>query len=351
MKLNLIQRVAYKLGIPRGLLNVFAQEYYGYPIPNAEGKYPDWWYEEQGVPTNFRDVEVPREVVAREKVGGGIRRSATPKVFVKVKHGKIVEIVANQTLESAPAISQYRREMPNPYADFPQHVVTEEIYYQPHGSPHGGMPRAVDDMATEEYMTRVTERRYNTVPALHRSVSAPAPRPGTASDIMSFIHEDRMPPPRTTRPVPVSAAPPQQPPINVPPASSQPNPRAPPKRASTLPSRPMAPAQYTPHVPISNAPTPTQHHRTPTGLTDDTILRYYRHSTLSQAAPPATYRNSQQAAFAPLQRVPEDDMTVWSEYAVEEGDEDEEWEDVSDVGSRSSYRRLAQEGLREYRQE
>jgi hypothetical protein len=345
MKLNPIQRLAYKLGIPRGLLNVFAQEYYGYPIPNAEGKYPDWWYEEQGVPTNFRDVEVPREVLAREKVGGGIRRSGTPKVYVKVKHGKIVEIVANQTLESAPAISQHRREMPNPYADFPQHVVTEDMYFQPHGA----MPRAVDDMAAEEYMARVPERRYNTVPALHRSVSAPAPRPGTASDIMSLIHEDRMPPPRATRPVPVTAAPAR--PTNIPPASSQPPPRAVPKRASTLPTRPMAPAQYTPHVPLSNNPAPTQHHRTPTTLTDDTILRYYRHSTLSQAAPPATYRNSQQAAFTPLQRVPEDGMTVWSGYTVEEEEEDLEWEDVSDVGSRSSYRRLAQEGLREYRKE
>jgi hypothetical protein len=352
MKLNPLQRWAYKLGIPRSVLNIFAQEYYGYAVPNAEGKYPHWWYEEQGVPTNFRDYEVPKEILKREKECGGLRTSGSPKVYVKVKHGNVAEIVADQSLESAPAISQYRREMPNPYTGYPETVLTQQTYATYHGP-----PQAVDDIAMDEYMARITERRYNTVPTmLHRSVSETPNGPGTNSDIMSFIHQDRMPPPRSTRPAgvdPASLHPTWT--INAPQTTGQPHRRAavPPVRASTLPNRPMDPEEYLRGPPLPKNPKPVKHQRTPTTLTDDDIFKNYRHRNLAgPPLPPATYRNSQKSVFESLGRVPEDDGTVWSGYnIIDEEDDEEGWEDTDDGGSRGSYRRLAQDGLRQYRRE
>src|SRR5436190_20057759 len=103
MKLHPLQRLAFKLGVPIKILNIFAQEFYGYAVPNADGKYPDWWYEQQGVPTTFRDCEVPEEVLKREgkRIDG---RSMSPKVYVRVRHGKVVEVVANSSFESEPNI-------------------------------------------------------------------------------------------------------------------------------------------------------------------------------------------------------------------------------------------------------
>ena len=124
MKLHPFQRLAFKLGVPIKILNVFAQEFYGYAIPNAEGKYPDWWYEQQGVPTTFRDCEVPEEVLKKD----GSRRnrgSASPKVYVRVKHGKVVEVVANSALESEPNLAKYRSD---PGIGYPYTVFTQERY-------------------------------------------------------------------------------------------------------------------------------------------------------------------------------------------------------------------------------
>ena len=106
-------------------MNVFAHEYYGYAIPDADGRYPDWWYEEQGVPTTFRDCEVPEEVVKREQKKTG-RETRSPKVWVRVTHGKVVEVVANESLSSEPTFSRYNLNRDDGYnhGGHPQTVFT-----------------------------------------------------------------------------------------------------------------------------------------------------------------------------------------------------------------------------------
>jgi hypothetical protein len=121
MKLNPLQRWAIKIGIPLSVLNGFAQEYYGYAIPDADGKYPDWWYREQGIPPTVRDCEVPKEVVKHE----GDRRNPstrTPKTYVKVRHGKVVEVVSNEAaIQSVPHFSSPREHV----AQYPQTSYTD----------------------------------------------------------------------------------------------------------------------------------------------------------------------------------------------------------------------------------
>src|ERR1700719_3149478 len=177
MKFNIIQRWAYKLGAPRSLLNVFAQECYGYAIPDADGRYPDWWYEEQGVPGTFRDCEVPEEVLKREQRRSN-RASRSPKVWVRVRHGKVVEVVANEALSSEPNFSRHNTNRQDAYHQDgpPETVFTRERIDVRHGE---------DD---DEIVTRVTEmRRGDRTPVLNRSSSVPVFSSSSRDDdIMSF---------------------------------------------------------------------------------------------------------------------------------------------------------------------
>src|SRR5208282_4355044 len=165
------------------VLNVFAREFYGYAIPDGEGKYPDWWYEQQGVPTTFRDCEVPEEVLKKD----GNRRnrgSMSPKVYVRVKHGKVIEVVANSALESEPNLARYRSD---PGIGYPQTVFTRERYEVRQGDD------GEDDVETDDMITRVVEMRSDGGPMLNRHTSVPIFPPSTkSSDIMSLIREERM---------------------------------------------------------------------------------------------------------------------------------------------------------------
>lgn len=349
MKLHPLQRWAYKLGVPIKVLNIFAQEYYGYAIPNADGKYPDWWYEQQGVPTTFRDCEVPEEVLKKD----GKRRNRgtmSPKVYVRVRHGKIVEVVANSALQSEPNLSQYRGDS---RIGYPQTVFTRERYEMRAGE--GG----VDDIETDEIVTRVVEMRRNDhEPRMTRSTSVPVFPPSTrSSDIMSFIREERMP--RTTRP-------------NVVPRTVNPEPLlhdantagqgfSQPHRSATVPTprsniftsgRSVQPLRMPSGPSLPSNPRPSRHERTQTSVTDDTVLGYYYSpATNGSTTPRGSYRQPQERNFTPMEGVEEDAFTEWSEYASGNDDDEEGWEDEEEFGTKAEHRRAAAQGLREYRQE
>jgi hypothetical protein len=69
----------------------------------------------------YRDCEIPKEVLNRgwKKRNRG---SVSPKVYIRVKRGKIIEVVGNSTVESESNLSQYRRDT------YPQTVLTRERY-------------------------------------------------------------------------------------------------------------------------------------------------------------------------------------------------------------------------------
>jgi hypothetical protein len=347
MKLHLLQRWAYKLGVPLKVLNVFAQEYYGYAIPNADGKYPDWWYEEQGVPNSFRDCEVPKEVLEREHKGRD-RGSASPKVYVRVKHGRVVEVVANSTLQSEPDLSRYRRSQA---AEHPQTLYTRERYEVHRGN------AGIENGHTDEIVTRFVETTRNDIhePDLTRSTSVPVFPAGTREDdIMSFIREDAMP--RSRRPTTV--------PGMVDPGALLHNTTSAypgfthPQRSATAPTPHPNPAVYhhpvpSPRIPsgsgLPNSPRPVRHQRTHTNATDDSVLRYYYSSTANAQAPTSVpHRQQRGRQFTPMQGVQEDEMTEWSGYAE---DDYQEWEEEGDDKRRADMRQAAAEKLREYRRE
>jgi len=352
MKLNIIQRWAYKLGAPRALLNVFAQEYYGYAIPDAEGKYPDWWYEEQGVPTTFRDYEVPEEVVKREQPKKkGDRRSRSPKVWVRVRHGKVVEVVANESLSSEPNFSRYNLngEGGYPQDGHPQTVFTRERYE---------VRRGEDD---DEIVTRVTEmRRGDHVPGLNRSTSVPVfSSSAREDDIMSFIREQAVPvgnhpvmAPGIVNPGPLfhdeTTLPTNAPPHVHPHRSTTlPNARssayAVHHRAQQRPRRTAGPT-------LPTNPRPIRHERMPTQITDDSILGYYSSPIADgQVSPRRTYRAQQTREYTPMDGVDEEAMSMWSGY-LEEND-DGSWVDEEVLERQQEFRRAAAERLREYRRE
>ena len=183
MKLNFLQRWAYKLGVPISVLNIFAREYYGYAVPNADGKYPDWWYERQSVPNTFRDCEVPKEILKRE-MKKKKRQTTSPWTYVRVEHGKIVEIVAHQQFQTIPAVPQYRTTPGYVYPQ-PQTIFTHENYE---------IRNASDDVETDEIVRRVIEMRHDYNQALHRSASLPVrPLSNEDSDICSFVDSRTMP--------------------------------------------------------------------------------------------------------------------------------------------------------------
>jgi hypothetical protein len=348
MKLNIIQRWAYKLGAPRSLLNVFAQEYYGYAIPDTEGRYPEWWYEEQGVPTSFRDCEVPEEVLKREQKRKN-RVSRSPKVWVRVNHGKVVEVVANEALSSEPPNdSRYHmnREGEYPQDGPPQTVFTRERYE---------VRRRGDD---DEIVTRVTQmRRGDGPPILNRSSSVPVFSSSSRDDdIMSFIREQAVPvrnrpamAPGMENPGPLfhdGTSPATGPPFTHPHRSATlPNVRsnAYTNHTNGPPPRPMA----GPTLPAN--PRPVRHERMPTQATNDSIFGYYSSPLADgQVSPRRSYRPQQGRQYTPMDGVDEESMSMWSGY-LEENDEGS-WVD-EEVIERQEFRRAAAERLREYRSE
>lgn len=352
MKLNSLQRLAIKLGVPRSVLNGFAQEYYGYAIPDADGKYPDWWYKEQNIPPTVRDCEVPKEVLKHEK-GSKYGPSAAPKTYVRVRHGKIVEIVGNEAAtQSVPHFPSHRRD---PVGQYPQTSYPRRRHEVLHTDAQGDFP-----VETDEIIYRVTDtRRFDGPPRLSRTISTPVfPVSMTdQDDIMSLIREDGLP--RTRQPTVVgdvldtpSAV------YNAPfPGTAFPNPH----RSSTVPNpRPNAysPQQSSqsrqtprrgPSLPTS--PRPTVHRRTETTATDNTIFGYYSSPAANSPASAQTSypQGGRRRSYRPLEEVEEDEMSEWSGYASETGDG---WEDAEEepFGRTQAFRQAAAENLRNYRQ-
>jgi hypothetical protein len=330
MKLNLIQRWAVKLGIPISLLNEFAHEYYGYPIPNAEGKYPEWWYREQRVPITFRDVEVPKEIVKKSK--GRNRFTSTPKVYVKVKEGKVVEILGKEPIQTVPDFGSQSEQQR--YHDIYRYWRGDEGFQgQEHDEiVHRGVEVRKEDLRTEQRLSRTTS-----VPHFSRTRKD--------DDIMSLIHDNEdtiSQQGRTT----VGAI------VNPGPLLYDEEPSSPPfirvHRSTTTPARrhknfspsPPLPAKSPSRGPaLPRTPRPVAHQRTPTVATDNIIPGYSYYST---AANRTSLRHRREEIVRPMEHPEEDDMSDWSGY--DEG----EWEEF---GRTSEFRKAAAERLRQYRHE
>jgi hypothetical protein len=352
MKLNPLQRWAIKIGIPRSVLNGFAQEYYGYAIPDADGKYPDWWYKEQNIPPTVRDCEVPKEVLKHES---GSKNGATlaPKTYVRVKHGKIVEIVAKETAtQSVPHFSSHHR---NPVGQYPHTSYPQRRHEALHTDEHRDFP-----VETDEIIYRVADtrgRRFDEVPRLSRTISTPVfPAATDNDDIMSLIREDALP--RSRQPTVHRDVLDPTPPVR---DTSYPGGAFPhPHRSSTVPNpRPNAyfHRQSPPTTPtirrgpsLPTSPRPTVHRRTETTATDNTIFGYYTSPAANSTAPVQTAysQGGRRRSYRPLEEVEEDEMSEWSGYASEtEG----AWEDEEEpFGRTQAFRQAAGENLRSYRQ-
>lgn len=331
MKLNLIQRWAVKLGIPVSLLNEFAHEYYGYPIPNAEGKYPEWWYREQRVPTTFRDVEVPKEIVKKNK--GRNRFTSTPKVYVKVKEGKVVEILGKEPIQTVPDFGSQSEQQK--YHD---------IYHYWRGD------ERFQGMERDETVQRGVEVRRDDLraePRLSRATSVPHfSRTRKNDDIMSLIHDNEESPSQQGRTT-VGAI------VNPGPLLYDEEPSSPSfihiHRSTTTPalrhnnfsqSPPLPPKSTLRGPALPRTPRPVVHQRTPTVATDNIIPGYSYYSTTADTQTSPRYRREE--TFRPMEHLQEDDMSDWSGY------DEEEWEEF---GRTSEFRKAAAERLRQYRQE
>jgi hypothetical protein len=353
MKLNPLQRWAIKIGIPRSILNGFAQEYYGYAIPDADGKYPDWWYREQGIPPTVRDCEVPKEVIKHEGDRNS-RSTMAPKTYVRVRHGKVVEIVSNEAaIQSVPHFSSSPREFG---AQYPQTSYTQQRREVLHTNGLGDFP-----VETDEIIYRVTQaRRTDDIPRLSRATSTPAfSAPATDNDdIMSLIRDETIP--RNRRPsMNARTMDPNTQYLNIQSSSA---PFTYPQRSATVPNpRPNAiPSQHStqshlqtptrgPSLPSS--PRPTIHQRTETTGTENTIFGYYSSpaaNTTTRAQNPYRPRDARRS-HKPMEDVEEDEMSEWSGYATEsEG----AWEDEEEpIGRTEAFRQAAAERLRGYRRE
>jgi len=344
MKLHLVQRWAYKLGIPRSILNGFAQEYYGHAIPNAEGKYPDWWYVEQGVPATFRDCEVPKEVLKKEGKKKN-RRTLSPKVYVRVAHGRIVEIVSNgPALQSAPDLHQ----QPSNYqTGRPQAVITRERYEIHRADSRAGAD--TPEIVTHHVQMRSTNSGTQT---LHRITSMPSiPRATSPNedDVMSFIRSEVLNP-DTRHPMMPGMVDPEalfddttsvrSPFVHTQRYATAPMPQTyrDPMGDSTPPLR-SSPAQK-----IPANPRPGRHQRLHTKITEDNVLG--NHNTSAAGNPPPTVPYSRRGRqFTRMDSVREDEMSEWSGYADTDAWEEEEME------RRRAYGRAATDRLREYRNE
>lgn len=330
MKLNLIQRWAVKVGIPVSLLNEFAHEYYGYPIPNAEGKYPEWWYREQRVPITFRDAEVPKEI--RKKSKEKNRFTSTPKVYVKVVEGKVVEILGKEAVQTVPDFGSQSEQQR--YREAYQYWRGEEDF-QGMGSGetvHRGVQVRRDEPRAE--------------PSLNRAASVPhLPRTRNNDDIMSLIHDNEesgSQQGRTTVGAFVNPGPllydeePLSPRLSrVHRSTTTPTPRH-----NNFPQSPPRPSKSRSRGPaLPRTPRPVAHQRTQTVATDNIIPGYSYYSSTGNAQTSPRYRSEN---FRPMEHLEEEDMSDWSGY--DEG----EWEEF---GRTSEFRQAAAEKLRQYRHE
>lgn len=352
MKLNLLQRLAVKAGVPISLLNEFAHEYYGYPIPNEEGKYPEWWYREQRVPITYRDAEVPKEIIKKSKHRN--RYTSTPKVYVKVQEGKVVQILGKEAVQTVPnygsraAVEQQQQR----YA---------EMYQVRREYGEGGL-RGVE---REEIVHRVVQGRENDArtsqPRLSRATSVPnRSRVRDEDDIMSFIHDDATyqaspAPQHTSTTIAGGAVNPgallyDEPPTSPPFQHLHRSTTVPTPRHGTFPhhDRVFAP-QMLPRGPaLPSTPRPLAHQRTQTLATDNLIPGYSYYSTTADSHG-SPRRSGRRDEYRPMEHVheeplDEDDMSEWSGY------DDDEWEEEQ-VGRTADFRRAAEERLRQYRRE
>ena len=317
------------------LLNDFAHEYYGYPIPNEEGKYPEWWYREQRVPITFRDVEVPKEIIKKSKSGN--RFTSTPKVYVKVKEGKVVQILGKEAIQTVPDFGA--RSEKHKYDD------TFHVRRSGHGEGFRGM-------GSDEMVHRVAPVRRDEAmdtQRLSRATSVPMLSRVREDDIMSFIHDDdaseshQMP---TTVGAIVNPGPllydeaPSSPPFHRPHRSTT----TPTPRNTNFPQHRAIPPQTHLRGPaLPSTPRPTAHKRTQTVVTDNVIpgYSYYSSNAEAQRSPRYLRRDDE---FRPMEHLEEDEMSDWSGY--DEG----EWEEEQ-FGRTAEFRRAAEERLRQYRQE
>src|SRR6202021_1688046 len=106
--------------------------------------------------------------VAKKNQHDIIRGTASPKVYIRVKDGKVVEVVSNQTgIQSVPDVSGHGRSCTIGY---PQPISTHERYEIRYG---GG--RGDDGIESEEIVHRIVEtRRNDDVSRLNRTSSVPA---------------------------------------------------------------------------------------------------------------------------------------------------------------------------------
>jgi hypothetical protein len=390
MKLHPVQKWLYKFGVPLSTLNELAQENWGYPIPDQDGKFPDWWYAEQGLPNTIRDCEVPPEIL---KKGQKQRHRVTmsPKVFVRVRHGRVIEIVQNGAgVQTAPDLRG-------------QTLRAENVHTHAYGQTGCGCQRAsgVNGVDTDDIVNRVLSAIGTGGPGLFRSTSVPVFPAAAPSDrdedIMSFIHEERMPPSR--RPTITEGM--VNPGSLMHDASTVGQTFVHPHRSATAPvQRSVPPVRTTvgPSLPNSPRPVrsqPVQHQRNDTTYTNDTILRYYtndadagmhsesRDPRASYNLPPrirdsrismdsraesrgsgmtffscapsdahrrgdSNFRSRLDRDYRPLDGVEEDVISVWSGY----DDGDENWEDEElEFGRSEEFHRNAAERLTAYRHE
>ena len=303
MKLHPFQRWALKLGVPLKLLNVFAQECYGYAIPNAEGKYPDWWYEEQRVPHTFRDCEVPKEVLKRRQGKKGKCAIPSPTVYGRVKYGQVVEIIGSTGVPSAPNLPRYRAEpahcLRTPFTD-PRFSPPREGYRNP-------------EIKTEELISRGTEIRGF---GLNRTMSSPLTPPTRGTNTMSFIRNDRMPSPIVVGMVDPGPLLHEIPPADVTFSHFR-------RNACTTGNRgPTGP-------PLPNSPRPLQPQHHPARNTNHSVLQYYINTDSSDIS--ASSQAHRQWRSRHIRSVQEDQEQ--EQYSEWDSNEDEEGVSMESLGS------------------
>lgn len=348
MKLNPLQRWAYKLGVPLSLLNDFAEAYYGYAIPNADGRYPDWWYIEQGIPTSYRDIEVPKEILKKSAAKGEMRANSSPRAFVRVEQGRVVEVLSNGAgISTAPYLSTAKAQTSGVVADS-NTAFRQQLEHQI------GRNSAVD---TDEIVRRVlAAMKTEEAPRLTRTTSVPTMNRAhhhRQSDIMSFIYDDKdahCPAPNVGEQIPTSVDPSLRYSQNRDLRAIQRTERT---RSSVRHFTPPARSASGPALPTSPRPAlPVMHQRNDTSLTNNSVLGYYSSPIPEYTNLPASPYHSQKTrvrtAMAPVQ---EDSMSEWSGYNTADETESVIWEDETPIGRTAEYRRAAAERLARYRQE
>jgi hypothetical protein len=348
MKLHILQRLALKVGIPLHVLNEWAAVYYGDAIPNAEGRYPDWWYIQQGLPTTYRDFEVPKEVLKKEKSREKNLTTNGQRGYVKVEHGKVVGIVSHGSgVATAPHPSSNSNLDSNRLVHDNHRGIREEVRRYMGQTSSADMDEVVRRVvAAMEAGSSGGRTSGTSVPATKRYAAC-------EDDIMSFIHDENASVYRNSRAVEVE-----------------------PHNPYLQSSSDVLGPQYAnvPHCEISDTrqtfPTTT---RTRSGpqlpssprpaestacfqnrdsiMSNNSILGYYSSPIPEyRKAPLAGYHESQQDRNVTARTIPEENsMSEWSGYDSPEAVESE-WEDESSLlGRTAKYRQATLERLAQYR--